>query len=123
MRLDRCPQKRKLRLERHPSPGIIRRHGRDRLLKDCSRKQTLKERALKSRGRQNGQFSKGAGVDLAVRRERGEEGTSHEIQTRGLNIDPWQDTRTNRDGSICEIRDKNTVTAKRLPAPTQGTLT
>lgn len=56
-----------------------------------------------------------------MRRKRGEEGTFHETQTRGLNIDPWQDTRTNRDGLICEIRYKKRVIAKRLPALTQVT--
>lgn len=48
--------------------------------------------------------------------DRGEEGIFHEIQSSGLNIDSWQNTRTNHYGLICELRDKKTATAKWLPA-------
>lgn len=38
--------------------------------------------------------------------ESGEERISCEIQTRELNIDPWQNTRTNHYGLICVLGDK-----------------
>ena len=50
----------------------------------------------------------------------GEAGLFCEIQTSGLDIDPWQSTRTNRDGLICAPGDEKTGTAKRLPTPRQA---
>lgn len=59
---------------------------------------------------------------MEIERERGgKEGTFNEIQTSGLHIDPWQNTRTNHYGLICELGDEKTVTAKRLPVPRQVT--
>lgn len=87
------------------------------MIEDSWRKQEEKERFLKSWGRENGQFSKGEGAGFGDKEgDRGEEGIFHEIQTSGLNIDSWQNTRTNHYGLICELRDKKTATAKWLPA-------
>lgn len=53
-----------------------------------------------------------------MRREDSERKGYSVKQTSELHIDPWQDTRTNHYGLICELRDRKTVTAKRLLAPT-----
>lgn len=71
--------------------------------------------------RQRVGFSEGVEGGLGGREEvGGEAGLFCEIQTRGLSIDPWQNTRTNHDGLICALGADETGTAKRLPAPRQA---
>ena len=71
--------------------------------------------------RQRVRFSEGVEGGLGDREEvGGEAGLFCEIQTSGLDIDPWQSTRTNHDGLICAPGDEKTGTAKRLPTPRQA---
>lgn len=71
--------------------------------------------------RQRVRFSEGVEADLGDREEvGGKAGLFCETQTSGLNIDPWQSTRTNHDGLICALGDQKTRTAKRLPTPRQA---
>lgn len=53
-------------------------------------------------------FKRGQGGLGNRKGERGEEGIFYEIQTSGLNIDPWQNMRTNHYGLICALRDGKT---------------
>lgn len=52
--------------------------------------------------------------------EWGREGGFCATQTSDLSIDPWRNRADHHYGSICELGDKTTVPAKRLPALPRG---
>lgn len=101
-------------------PGISRSCESDRRPQDCWRKQEGKERFWRVEPAKGWVFRRGEGGFGGRGEVGGEAGLFCEIQTSGLNIDPWQNTRANHDGLICALGADKTGTAKRLPAPRQA---
>ena len=105
--------------QRHPQelPGAMKVTEAPRTVRE-NRKERKGSEEL---SRQRVGFSEGVEGGLGGREEvGGEAGLFCEIQTSGLSIDPWQNTRTNHDGLICALGADKTGTSKRLPAPRQA---